>query len=96
MCKKLLLLLSIILSGCTSVQQTIYIQDVEVNGPLNNPPIFISDNRNGITVSPWFSFNSNRQINGLANHSNVNINTGNLMQIITHTTRPMSDGIFPM
>jgi hypothetical protein len=74
MCKKLLLLLSIILSGCTSVQQTIYIQDVEVNGPLNNPPIFISDNRNGITVSPWLSFNSNRQINGLANHSNVNIN----------------------
>jgi len=74
MYKKLLLLLSIILSGCTSVQQTIYIQDVEVNGPLNNPPIFISDNKSGITVSPWLSFNSNHQVNGIANHSNVNVN----------------------
>jgi hypothetical protein len=30
--------LSILFISCTSIQQTIYLQDVEVNGPMN-PPI---------------------------------------------------------
>jgi hypothetical protein len=72
MYKIFLLLISLTLCGCADIQQTIYLQNAEVNGPLNNPPIFISDSRNGITVSPWLSFNSNNQVTGRANHSSVN------------------------
>jgi hypothetical protein len=74
MYKKLLLLISLILSGCADIQQTIYLQNAEINGPLNHPPIYISDNRNTITVSPWLSFNTKDQITGRSNHSNVNAN----------------------
>ena len=70
--KKLLLLTALILSGCADIQQTIYLQNAEVNGPLNHPPIYISDSRNGITVSPWLSFNTKYQITGRSNQSNVN------------------------
>jgi hypothetical protein len=72
MYKKLLLLIAFIFSGCADIHQTIYLQNVDVNGPLNHPPIYISDGRNGITVSPWLSFNSNKQITGRSNHSKVN------------------------
>jgi hypothetical protein len=72
MFKKLLLLIALILSGCADIQQTIYLQNVEVNGPLNHPPIFISDGRNGITISPWLSFSPTKQITGRSNHSKVN------------------------
>lgn len=69
---KILLFLSVIIfCGCADIQQTIYLQNAEVNGPLNHPPIYISDNRNGITVSPWLSFNTNRQVTGRSNHSKV-------------------------
>jgi hypothetical protein len=72
MYKKLLLLIALILNGCADIQQTIYLQNVEVNGPLNHPPIFISDGRNGITISPWLSFSPTKQITGRSNHSKVN------------------------
>jgi hypothetical protein len=72
MFKKLLLLLPLILTGCATVQQTIYLQNAEVNGPLNTPPIYITDGRSGIKVSPWLSFNSINQMAGQVNHSKVN------------------------
>jgi hypothetical protein len=74
MYKKILLLLSLFCGGCATVQQTIYLQNVEVNGPINNPPVFISDGSNKITISPWLSFNTNNQLTGRANHSMVNGN----------------------
>ena len=74
MYKKLLLLISLIFCGCADIRQTIYLQDADINGPLNHPPIYISDSRNSITVSPWFSFGSNNQIAGRSNHSKVNAN----------------------
>jgi len=74
MFKIYLLLAAIFLAGCADIKQTIYLQNAEVNGPLNHPPIFISDKRDGITVSPWLSFNSNNQITGKANHTQVDAN----------------------
>jgi hypothetical protein len=74
MYKNLLLLIALFLGGCADIKQTIYLQNAEVNGPLNHPPIYISDNRNGITVSPWLSFSSRNQVTGRTNHSRVNIN----------------------
>jgi hypothetical protein len=62
--KKILLLLSLLLGGCATVNKTIYLQSAEVNGPINNPPIFITDNSRGIKFSPWVSFNSKNQILG--------------------------------
>jgi hypothetical protein len=71
---KILLLLTVaILSGCANIQQTIYLQNAEVNGPLNHPPIYISDSNKGITVSPWLSYNTNNQVTGKKNHSKVNV-----------------------
>ena len=74
MYKILLLLIALIFAGCADIQQTIYLQNAEINGPINNPPIYISDHRNGITVSPWLSYNSHNLIVGKTEHTQVNAN----------------------
>ncbi|MDR3610535.1 MAG: hypothetical protein P4L27_08240 [Ignavibacteriaceae bacterium] len=74
MLKKLFLLLPLIFGGCATIHQTIYLQNVEVNGPINNPPVFISDGSTGIKISPWLSFHTNKQLTGQVNHSMVNSN----------------------
>ena len=74
MYKKLFPLLLLLFCGCADIHQTIYLQDVEINGPLNHPPIFITDNKKVVKVSPWLSFNSMNQVSGLTNHSMVNSN----------------------
>jgi hypothetical protein len=66
MYKKLLLLVSLLLGGCATVDRTIYLQSAEVNGPINHPPIFISDSNRNIKISPWLSFNSKTQLMGSA------------------------------
>ncbi len=75
---KLSAILIILLGGCTTVTQTIYVQNVKVDGPINQPPIHVTDkNQNeSITISPKFYLNTtNTQTAGL-NHTNVN-RTGN-------------------
>ena len=64
MFKKLLLLILLLLGGCATVDRTIYLQSAEVNGPINHPPIFISDSNRNIKISPWLSFNSKTQLFG--------------------------------
>ena len=70
MIKKYFLLISLLLSGCGTLDyQQIYLNKANVVGPLVNPPIFISDERNSITISPRFSFNSIDKLAGPANSS---------------------------
>lgn len=64
------------LSGCTTTKQTIYLQDIQVNGPINTPPVHLSDNDStgSITISPRFAINSgSKKISGkITEHSKVN------------------------
>ena len=57
---------SIFFISCTSIQQTIYLQDVEVNGPMNPPPIHLTKNKlpGSVTISPRLSFNRYSEISG--------------------------------
>ncbi len=72
MIKRYFLFISLLFGGCGSLEQTIYLQNVNVNGPLNNPPIFITNEQNSIQVSPRFSFSSQNQVSGQINPSGVN------------------------
>lgn len=64
------LILSITLFSCTTIQQTIHLQDVEVNGPINPPPIKITKDKisGAITISPRLAVNNKNEI--LANIGN--------------------------
>lgn len=60
--------------GCTTVNQTLYLQNIEVSGPMNNPPLNITtDQKQGsFTISPRISINDNRQLSGrIEKHSFV-------------------------
>lgn len=65
-----------ILPGCTTTEQTIYLQDVTVSGPVNAPPLHITENDSSgtITLSPRLTFfSNNKKINGkVEGHSLVN------------------------
>lgn len=48
--------------GCTTVQ-TLYLQDVEVTGPINQSPIHITDSSGtSVTISARFSYNPEKEI----------------------------------
>jgi len=76
-----LIILIGILSGCktphipTTTVRTIYLQEAEVTGPINQPPIHITDSIDApsITVIPRFSYNSQTDVRGqIGEHSLVN------------------------
>ena len=58
------LIMSLVFFSCTTIQETIYLQDVEVNGPMNPPPIKITKDKTAgsITISPRLAFNQNKEI----------------------------------
>ena len=78
--KKLLILICsacfiYFLQGCTTVNQTIYLQNVEVNGPIKAPPLNITNNKKNeqATISVGVSFNSAKNVQGVVGeHSMVN------------------------
>jgi hypothetical protein len=67
---------SLFYAGCTIVDQTIYVQDIKVKGPINQPPLHITGNDKTppITISPKIYFNTTQQSNRLVDHTNVNEN----------------------
>jgi len=76
---KKILLISIIsvllINGCTTVNETIYLQDIKISGPVNHPPLHITQGqkRKSVTISPRFSFNSINSLSGkLEGHTQVN------------------------
>ncbi|MFC2103665.1 hypothetical protein ACFLSS_04470, partial [Bacteroidota bacterium] len=63
-------------TACTTTQ-TIYLQDIEVSGPILTTPIHITDSTKtpSITISPKFSFNTQKSVNGLVEgHTKINEN----------------------
>ena len=76
--KKIFVIISgifgLVLCGCYTVEQTIYLQDVQVSGPLNQPPLQVTtQNKTAITISPRISFNNRKYISGnVENHTQVN------------------------
>ena len=74
---------TLFLTGCSSVTQTIYLQNVDVSGPLNQPPIVVvSHPGSTFTVSPRFSYNGRKYLSGnVDSHSTINEN--NIYQIDT-------------
>lgn len=67
---------SLALYGCFTVEQTIYLQDVNVTGPLNQPPLQVTTrNKTAITITPKISFNNRKYISGnVESHTTVNDN----------------------
>ncbi|MCK5467526.1 MAG: hypothetical protein KAI99_03430, partial [Cyclobacteriaceae bacterium] len=70
-----------IVTGCTTSHiptttiRTIYLQEVEVSGPINQPPIHITDSLKipSITITPRFSYNSQTDVSGqIGYHTLVN------------------------
>ena len=59
-------LIFISLVGCTTINQTIYLQNIEVTGPMNNPPLNITtgQKQGSFTISPRFAINDNKQLSG--------------------------------
>lgn len=58
--------ISLVVTSCTSIQQTIYLQDVEVKGPMNPPPVRITKDKSAgdFTISPRLSINKYSEISG--------------------------------
>ena len=70
-----LLIISVILTGCTTITQTTYLQNVEITGPINPPPIKVIDGQKAgdITLSTSFSFNQTNKSNAnTGTHTKVN------------------------
>jgi len=75
--KRLLIpfLLIFIVQGCTTIRQTIYLQNIELNGPVKAPPLNITNNKQNeqVTFSAGVSINSTKKVQGkVGNHSKVN------------------------
>jgi hypothetical protein len=75
-CIKILTIVSItfFLSSCTTITDSLYVQDVNVKGPINQPPIRISGkDSTTFTISPKFFINSSRVYNArIDGHTQVN------------------------
>jgi len=60
--------------GCATITEKIYLQEVEVAGPINHPPIHITGGKekSSITISPKIFVNTVSDVSGYVNHTNVN------------------------
>ena len=76
----ILLIIGLVFYSCSPGQQTvetrtIYLQEIEVSGPLNESPIHLSDSADtpSITFSPKFSYNTKNTVTGMVSgHTLVN------------------------
>jgi hypothetical protein len=71
-----LFILASLLTGCTTTEYTLYLQDVNIKGPVSQPPVHITNNNmeKRLRISPHITFDagSNRTLAGqLDGHSNV-------------------------
>jgi hypothetical protein len=67
----------LIFAGCTTTTQTLYVQNAEVFGPINQIPIHLTDSTDtpSVTFSPWFSYSTQKNMSGhIDGHSLVNEN----------------------
>lgn len=74
LCSKSIILF--FLTGCTTTQ-TLYVQNAEVFGPINQNAIHLTDSVEtpSFTISPWFSYSTKKSMSGrIDGHSPVNEN----------------------
>jgi len=73
---KLIITLPVLFSlgSCAPVTESLYVQDVEVQGPINQPPVRITGKVTpSFIVSPKFFINSNKKFNSsIDGHTSVN------------------------
>ena len=70
-----ILILIHVLQGCTTINQTIYLQNVKVDGPIKTPPINITKDKQNeqVALSVGMAFNNTKNIQGIVGeHSKVN------------------------
>ncbi|MGE5679370.1 MAG: hypothetical protein ACM34K_00680 [Bacillota bacterium] len=62
------------LSGCTTVKQEIFLQKAEVAGPINHPPVQVTQKElaDKITISPRLYINNTRMLKAQVNGPRVN------------------------
>jgi hypothetical protein len=66
---RLLIPLAVVaINGCTTVRETVYLNSLDVSGPIEQPPIHISNKVKAreIHLTPRFSYNQNRQFHSHA------------------------------
>jgi hypothetical protein len=62
-----------LIQGCVSVTDTLYLQDVEVFGPISQPPVAFMNSDKKICISPKIYLNGTKRIKGqVTGHSKVN------------------------
>lgn len=56
----------LLFNGCTTVEETLYLRQAEVTGPIMCPPIHLTDSTDTptFTVSPRFTFNTKKSFTG--------------------------------
>jgi hypothetical protein len=76
-----IIVIIVLLYGCTTQETvkttTVYLQEMELTGPINQSPIHISDSSDtpAITFSPRFSYSIEKSVDGkIAGHTLVNQN----------------------
>lgn len=62
----LFLIIPALFTGCATVEETLYLRQAEVKGPLSNVPIHLTDSSDtpSVTISPKFSFNTKKLFSG--------------------------------
>lgn len=62
----LTIILLLFIFGCATVEETLYLRDAEVTGPLTPAPIHITDTTDipSVTISPTFSYNTKKTFTG--------------------------------
>lgn len=80
----LLILSSLYVTGCTIIKQSVFLQDVNVDGPINQPPLHITSGqkKHSITFSPKIYVNTNKNYTGLT-EGHTNVNSSGIFQIDT-------------
>jgi len=61
--------------SCTTTKQTLYLQEIEIQGPINQAPIHLTDSIEtpSVIISPRFSVNTQKELNAnTGGHSMVN------------------------
>ena len=76
------------LQGCTTINQTIYLQNVKVDGPIKTPPLNITKDKKDeqATISVGMSFNSARNVQGVVGEHTM-VNSAGNFQVDTATIK---------
>jgi hypothetical protein len=71
-------------NSCTTITDSLYVQDVDVKGPINQLPIKITGRDSSLfTISPRFFINSNKKFNGLI-EGHTKVNSEGIFQVDTN------------